>query len=142
MSQYVWLALLIVFVIVECATVELLSIWFAGGALVSMFLAMAGVPTAWQVVVFFVVSLLLLFLTRPVAVRYFNKRKTKTNYESVIGTVIKITETVDNFQQTGTAFADGKEWTVRAAEDGVTIPEGDAAVVVAVEGVKLIVKPR
>lgn len=142
MSQYVWLALLIIFVIVECATVELVSIWFAGGALVSMFLAMADVPDVWQVVVFFIISLLLLFITRPIAMKHINTRKTKTNYESVIGTVVKITETVNNFNQTGAAFADGKEWTVRTAEDGIIMEQGDAAVVVAVEGVKLIVKPQ
>ncbi len=141
MLQYVWLALLIVFIIVECATVELVSIWFAGGSLVAMFLAMAGVDQGWQVAVFFAVSLLLLILTRPVTMRHLNKKKTKTNYESVIGTVIKVTETVDNFNQTGTAFADGKDWTVRAAEEGVVIKEGEVAEVVAIEGVKLIVKP-
>lgn len=142
MLQYVWLALLILFIIAECATVGLVSIWFAGGSLVAMFLAMAGAQPVWQVIVFLTVSLLLLIGTRPVAMRHFNKRKTKTNYQSLLGTVIKITETVDNFNQTGAAVADGKEWTVRAAEDGVVIEKGAAAVVVEVEGVKLIVCPQ
>lgn len=141
MMQYVWLALVILFVIAECATVGLVSIWFAGGSLVAMFLAMAGAPWGWQVVVCLVVSLLLLILTRPIAMKHFNKKKTKTNYQSVIGEVVKITETVDNFNQTGAALADGKEWTVRTAEDGVIIEKGEPAMVVAVEGVKLLVKP-
>ena len=141
MMQYVWLTLLILFVIAECATVGLISIWFAGGSLVAMFLAMAGAPWGWQVAVCLIVSLLLLIITRPIAVRHFNNKKAKTNYQSVIGEVVRITEAVDNFQQTGAAFADGKDWTVRAAEDSVTIAKGEAAVVVAVEGVKLIVKP-
>lgn len=142
MLQYVWLALVILLIIAECATVGLVSIWFAGGSLVAMFLAMAGAKPVWQVVTFLVVSLLLLILTRPIAVKHFNKKKTKTNYQSVIGSVVRITETVDNFNQTGAAFADGKEWTVRATEDGVIIKAGEAAEVVAVEGVKLIVKPN
>ena len=142
MLQYVWLALVILLIIAECATVGLVSIWFAGGSLVAMFLAMAGAKPVWQVVAFLVVSLLLLILTRPIAMKHFNKKKTKTNYQSVIGSVVRITETVDNFNQTGVAFADGKEWTVRATEDGVIIKAGEAAEVVAVEGVKLIVKPN
>lgn len=141
MMQYVWLALMILFVIAECATVGLISIWFAGGCLVAMFLAMAGVPWGWQVVAALVVSLLLLILTRPIAVKHFNKKKTKTNYQSVIGTVVRITERVDNFNQTGAAMADGKEWTVRSADETAILEVGDAAVVVAVEGVKLMVKP-
>ena len=60
----------------------------------------------------------------------------------MIGEVVKITETVDNFNQTGAALADGKEWTVRAAVDGVIIEKGEPALVVAVEGVKLLVKPH
>ena len=141
MMQYVWLALVILFVIAECATVGLISIWFAGGCLIAMFLAMAGVPWGWQVVAALAVSLLLLILTRPIAVKHFNKKKTKTNYQSVIGTVVRITERVDNFNQTGAAMADGKEWTVRSADETAILEVGDAAVVVAVEGVKLMVKP-
>ena len=106
-----------------------------------MFLAMAGVPSGWQIVAFLIVSLLLLIFTRPFAMKHFNKKKTKTNYQSVIGTVVRITERVDNFNQTGAAMADGKEWTARSAEDNVILEKDDAAVVVAVEGVKLMVKP-
>ena len=141
MLQYVWLAIFILLIIAECATVGLVSIWFAGGALVAMFLAMAGVPSGVQIVAFLVVSLILLICTRPIAMKYFNKKKTKTNYQSVIGTVVRITEQVDNFAQTGAAFADGKEWTARTVEDGVIMEKDTAAVVVAVEGVKLMVKP-
>lgn len=141
MLQYVWLAIFILLIIAECATVGLVSIWFAGGALVAMFFAMAGVPLGWQIVAFLLVSLLLLIFTRPFAVKHFNKKKTKTNYQSVIGSVVRITERVDNFNQTGAAMADGKEWTVRSAEENITLEKGDAALVVAVEGVKLMVKP-
>ncbi|MBE5952111.1 MAG: NfeD family protein [Lachnospiraceae bacterium] len=141
MLQYVWLAIFILLIIAECATVGLVSIWFAGGALVAMFLAMAGVPSGWQIVAFLIVSLLLLIFTRPFAMKHFNKKKTKTNYQSVIGTVVRITERVDNFNQTGAAMTDGKEWTARSAEDNVILEKDDAAVVVAVEGVKLMVKP-
>ncbi len=141
MLQYVWLALLIFFIIAEAATVGLVSIWFAGGALVAMFLAMAKVQAAWQLAVFFAVSFVLLLVTRPIAMRHFNNKKEKTNYQSIIGRVVRITETVDNFHQTGAAFADGKEWTVRSTDEEVVIEKDAPAVVVAVEGVKLLVKP-
>ena len=141
MLQYLWLALLIVFIVAECATVGLVSIWFAGGSLVAMILAMAGADKVWQVVAFFAVSGILLVITRPIAVKYFNNKKTKTNYQRVLGTTIKIAETVDNFNQSGVAFADGKDWTVRSYEDDIVIEKGSLATVVAVEGVKLIVKP-
>lgn len=141
MMQYFWLALLIIFVVVECLTVGLVSIWFAGGALVAMILAMAGAGAIWQDVAFLVASGLLLIVTRPFVKKYLMNKKVKTNYQSVIGTVAKVIEKIDNYNQTGAAFADGKEWTARSTEDAVTMEEGSLVEVAAIEGVKLIVKP-
>ena len=139
--MYVWLALVILFVIAECITVGLVSIWFAGGALMAMFLAMAGAGTVWQIVVFLLVSGLLLAATRPIVKKYLMNKKVKTNYQSVIGEIVKVIETRDNYNQTGAVFADGKEWTARAAVNTVKINKDSLVKVIAVEGVKLIVAP-
>jgi len=141
MMQYVWLAFVILFVVAEGMTVGLVSIWFAGGSLVAMLLAMAGAGIGWQMLTFLVVSAGLLMATRPLAQKYINSKKEKTNYKSVIGEVAKVTETIDNFNQTGVAFADGKEWTARSTEDAVVIKKGTLVKVTAIEGVKLIVEP-
>ena len=139
--QYFWLILLIGFIVAECLTVGLVSIWFAGGSLISMILAASGVPEGWQIAVFFVVSGALLVLTRPLVKKYINSRKTDTNYQSVIGEIIKITERVDNLNQSGAAIADGKEWTARSVDDAVVLETGALAVVDHIDGVKLMVKP-
>lgn len=141
MLQYVWLALLILFVVAECLTVGLVSIWFAGGSLVAMVLAMTGVGPVWQMAAFLVVSGILVFATRPLAKKYLLNKKVKTNYQSVIGEVVKVIETIDNYNQTGVVFADGKEWTARSAENTVVIEKDSLVKVIAVEGVKLIVEP-
>lgn len=101
MMQYFWLALLIIFVVVECLTVGLVSIWFAGGSLVAMILAMAGADAIWQDVAFLAVSGLLLIITRPFVKKYLMNKKVKTNYESVIGRVAKVIEKIDNYNQVG-----------------------------------------
>lgn len=141
MMMYVWLALVIIFVVVECLTVGLVSIWFAGGALVSMFLAMAGAGPIWQCVVFLIVSGALLAGTRPFVKKYLLNKKVKTNYQSVIGEVAKVTETIDNYNQTGAAFADGKEWTARSTDNSVVFAQGTLVKVASIEGVKLMVEP-
>ena len=89
MMQYVWLAFVILFVVAECMTVGLVSIWFAGGSLVAMLVAMAGAGIGWQMLVFLVVSAGLLMATRPLAKKYINNKKEKTNYKSVIGEVAR-----------------------------------------------------
>lgn len=139
--QYFWLALLIIFVVVECLTVGLFSIWFAGGALVAMILAVAGAGAIWQDVAFLVVSGVLLIGTRPFVKKYLMNKKVKTNYESVIGRVAKVTENIDNYNQTGAAFVDGKEWTARSTEDAVTFEAGTLVKVTAIVGVKVMVEP-
>ena len=141
MMQYVWLALLVIFVVVECLTVGLVSIWFAGGSLAAMLFAMAGAGGVWQGVAFVAVSAILLVVTRPFVKKYLMNKKVKTNYQSVIGEVAKVTETIDNLNQTGAAFVDGKEWTARSSADAVTMEKGNLVKVAAIEGVKLIVEP-
>ena len=107
----------------------------------AMLFAIAGAGAIWQDIVFLVVSALLLLLTRPIAKKYFNNKKIKTNYQSIIGEVAKVTETIDNYNQTGAAFVDGKEWTARSLKDAVTMEKDTLVKVAAIEGVKLIVEP-
>ena len=62
MLQYFWLTLLIIFIIAECLTVGLVSIWFAGGALIAMFVSLVGLSTVWQITAFLLVSAFLLVI--------------------------------------------------------------------------------
>lgn len=136
----VWLGLMILFIIIEIATVGLTAIWLAGGALTAVLFDVAGAGLEWQIFAFIVVSILLLVFTRPFAKKYINAHHEKTNYEELIGEVVKVTETVDNLEQTGAAVARGLEWTARSEEKGEKLPAGSLAEVVAVSGVKLILK--
>jgi membrane protein implicated in regulation of membrane protease activity len=92
-----------------------------------------------QVVVFLVVSLLLLFFTRPFAKKFYNSKRTKTNVDSIIGEQCKVTETIDNFNGTGTVLLNGLEWTARSKDETV-IEAGVRVKVCAVDGVKVIVE--
>ena len=136
----IWRALVIVLIVIEIFTVGLTTIWFAGGALAAIVINLLGLGMVWQIIVFLVVSGVLLFFTRPWALKYINSNRVKTNYEGVIGKVIRITEIVDNMNQTGKAVVNGQEWSVRSEQDKVILGEGTLAKVVKIEGVKLIVR--
>ena len=137
-----WIILIILFAVVEIATVGLTSIWFAGGALVALLASLIGLNLGWQIAIFVVVSVLLLAFTRPWALKYLKPHLVRTNYEEAIGENACITDTVDNRKGTGTAVLKGQEWTARSNDDAVTIEADTTAEVVAVSGVKLIVKPQ
>ena len=124
----IWLAVLVVCVGIEIATMGLTTIWFAGGALVSAILAALNAPLWLQIVAFFVVSLILLYLTRPVAVKYFNKDRVKTNVESLIGRQAIVISEIDNLQGIGQVTVGGQEWSARSVKDDVQLPVGSVVV--------------
>ena len=138
----IWLAVLVVCVGIEIATMGLTTIWFAGGALVSAILAALNAPLWLQIVAFFVESLTLLYLTRPVAVKYFNKDRVKTNVESLIGRQAIVISEIDNLQGIGQVTVGGQEWSARCVKDDVQLPVGSVVVVRSVSGVKLIVEEK
>ncbi|MCI5828165.1 MAG: NfeD family protein [Lachnospiraceae bacterium] len=137
----VWMALVIIFLVVELITVGLTTIWLAGGALVAFILAAVGAGFWLQLVAFFVVSFVLIYFTRPFAMKYLNPRRTRTNSEELIGTVVKVTERIDNRAAKGTALVKGLEWSARAVSDDMIIEKDTLVKVLRIEGVKLIVEP-
>ena len=93
-----WIVVLIVAVVFEIITLGLSSIWFAGGPLVALIVAALGGPLWLQIVLFVVVSVLLLLFTRPIAVKYFNKDRVRTNAESIVGKQGIVLAEVDNLR--------------------------------------------
>lgn len=85
MNTIYWLIAFVVLLVIEIFTMGLTTIWFAGGAIATYITGMLGVGTAGQVVVFVAISLVLLVFTRPLALKYFNQNRQRTNAESLIG---------------------------------------------------------
>jgi len=135
-----WLVLLICCIVIEALTMGLTTIWFAGGALIAIFAALLQAPIFIQVILFFLVSLLLLFFTRPLAVKYFNKDRVKTNVESMVGRQAIVTGLIDNVHGMGKVTVAGQEWSARSCDDSVQIPVGAVVNISAISGVKLIVR--
>lgn len=103
MKVIYWLAIFIVLLIIEIVTMGLTTIWFAGGAVMAFLTGLVGFGIWIQVGVFIVVSTVLLVLTRPIAVKYFNQERQKTNAEGLIGQQALVTRRhrYDQGQRTG-----------------------------------------
>ena len=139
----IWLVVFVACIAIEIITMGLTTIWFAGGALVGFFLSLAGVVPTVQWAVFCAVSLVLLFATRPWAVRHFNsQKKEKTNVDSLIGKTAVVTAEVSNLEGKAVAYAKDQTWKARTTEDTAVIPVDARVLVKAVEGVKLIVEEK
>lgn len=133
-----WLIVMVLFLVVEAATVGLVCIWFAVGSLAALLAAMCGAQLWLQIVLFLVVSAATLYFTRPLVKRYVNSKVEPTNADMVIGKECRVTETVDNIAGTGAVYVDGKTWTARSENDEV-IQAGTLVTAKSIDGVKLIV---
>lgn len=139
MMVYVWLGILAVAVIAEIATTQLVSIWFAIGALAAFFTALAGVEQIWiQIIVFVIVSAVAVAVTRPLVKKMINKKAEPTNADMVIGKVGVVTERIDNLAPSGLVKVNGSVWTARTP-DGSVIEENEKVIIKEISGVKLLV---
>jgi len=142
MQAFYWLIIFVIALVVEIVTMGLTSIWFAGGALIAWVFAKIGFGTTVQIVVFVIASLLLLILTRPIAVKFFNVQRQKTNAESLIGECAVVTEEVDTIKAQGRVEIHGMEWSAKTDEPDGKIAVGTVVVVDGIQGVKLIVRDK
>ena len=137
-ASILWLALTILFVIAEAATVGMVSLWFAGGALVAMVAALLNWPVWLQAALFLAVSGLLLLALRPIVQKHFTPKLTKTNVDAVIGKTGIVTARIDNIAACGTVKLGAMEWSARST-DGSCIEPGTQIRVDRIEGVKVFV---
>lgn len=142
MEAVFWLGMMVVLCIIELATMGLTTIWFAAGALAACIVALIQGNIWIQTIVFLLVSILLLIFTRPVAVKYLNHGRIKTNIESLIGKEAVVLQPIENLKIQGKVLMNGMEWTARTASNQTIIEKDTIVVVERVEGVKLIVKRK
>lgn len=140
-TTYFWLGLMVLMIVVELIVPGLVSIWFAAGALFAILPSVLGGPVWLQIIVFLVVSVAALLVTRPIAKKYINSRTQPTNADIVIGKECIIVQDIDNIQGKGAAKVNGKEWTARSSSDHLKLSKGTHAKVLKIDGVKLIVEP-
>ena len=129
---------IVIFGVVEAATVGLVSIWFVIGSAAGLIAAVLDAPIWLQVVVFFIVSIAALIATLPLVRKLGSKGGTATNADRVLGGTARVTETIDNTIPSGEVYIDGKTWTARSESGSVIAPE-TLVKVIRLEGVKLYV---
>lgn len=137
-----WLIAFIVLLVIEIITMGLTTIWFAGGALIALLLSVLGAGVPLQIAVCIIVSVVLLVLTRPIAMKYFNKERQKTNVERLIGQQALVTEDIDTIHAVGKVEVNGLEWSAKTDEPDGVIKKGSIVSIEGIQGVKLIVREK
>lgn len=139
-AAIIWLVLIVVFLAAEAATVTLISLWFAAGALAAMLVSLTGGSVAFQTAVFLAVSSLSLAALRPLVRKYITPNLFRTNVDSIIGTTGFVTEDIDNVAARGRVKLGGMFWSARSTS-GTPLAAGTMIQVDRIEGVKVYVSP-
>lgn len=140
-AALIWLGLTVAFLVAEAATVTVVALWFAAGALAAMAAALLGGGIFLQTGVFLAVSAAALTALRPLVRKYLTPKLTATNIDSVIGTVGIVTADIDNIASSGQVKLNGMEWSARSSS-GDPIGAGTRVCVDRIEGVKVFVSPE
>ena len=135
---WIWIAVIVAAVVVEVASMQLLSIWFAIGGVAALITSFLTDSIAIQIFVFIVVSAMAVALIFPTVRKSMNKEHVKTNADRYVGKLAVVTEEISNINAKGQVKVDNQIWSARS-EDGREIPAGTKVKVLRIEGVKLIV---
>ena len=137
-TPWFWFAIAVICAVIEGMTLGLTTVWFSLSAILMIFISMLQPPFYVQCVLFALVALLLLFFTRPIALKFLHAKREKTNADSLIGKKALVLQTITEFEK-GQVKINGIVWTA-ASIDGAVIPAGDECIIEKIEGVTLIVK--
>ncbi len=134
----IWTIILVIAIIVEAVTIDLVSIWFAVGAAAALVGEMFGMSQTFQVMLFTIISVVCIIGTRPLAKKYLRGNTIKTNLDRVIGKHCLVTQkiTADN---RGEIKVMGNLWSASSL-DNETIEVGDYAEIVSIEGAHVVVR--
>lgn len=143
MDVLIWAIAVVAFVIAEVMTVQLVSIWLAAGAFITMFITyLYDIPMILQLGIFIASSAFFLLISFPLIRKRKKANIIGTNSELDIGKHATVIETVNSRKGTGRVTLNGVNWSAVPENENETIPEGTIVIVVKVLGAKLMVKPE
>jgi len=134
----VWIFIAVIFAVIEALTMGLTTIWFSAGAVCAAVASMLHAHMLMQVIVFLVVSVVLLYFTKPLAEKKLRIGQEKTNADALIGRKGLVVAEIAPYQ-TGLVKVDGQVWTAIGMTNDTRIEIGTEVTITKIQGVKLIV---
>ena len=139
---WLWIGVIVLALVVEMSTEQLVAIWFVPGAFITAILSLLKLGFVWQLLIFVMLAVAGVVLSRVFLAGKASSADTRTNIEALIGERCVVTERVDNFAECGKVKIKGQYWTARGTEKNDVFEVGEALEVVSIEGVKLICKKQ
>ena len=138
---FVWLGAMVVFCVIEAATLGITAMWFAIGSLAALISCLFGAPLWLQILWFILVSGVTLAFTRPVLKKHFMPNGKRTNADRVLDMQGVVTERIVNEDQTGRVRIGDMDWKAHHACGTRTLEKGTVVRVADIDGNRLLVEP-
>lgn len=132
-----WIVVIIISAVIEAASVQLLTIWFAIGAFAALIADACSAPFYIQVFIFLFVSIVLIIFTRPILKKLMNKNH-KTDVNSEVGKTGTVTTEINPQKNEGRVMLGDVSW-IAKSKDMSVIPADAKVKIEAVDGTTLIV---
>ena len=137
-----WLIIAGVCFILEIATVGFLVFWFGVAALITCLISLFVPSIIAQTVIFIVLSIILILLSRPFAKKIGRKDNVVTNSNAIIGKEAIVIKEIDGKTgKVGQVKVLGDTWSAICEDSNIVIPVDSTVKVSKIDGVKLIVEP-
>jgi membrane protein implicated in regulation of membrane protease activity len=136
-TQYGWLVVFVLAIVIEGMSLALTSMWFAAGALAAWLVSFVTTSMEIQILVFLLVSLGLLLGLRPFAVKKLKIGRHRTNADALVGKVGVVIKAIEPLTATGQVKVGAQIWTAVSQE---SLKEDEKVEVLDIQGVKLVVK--
>ena len=137
---YLWLGVTFCAAIAEAVGKRMIALWLIPGGVVASVLAFVGVPVWGQIPAFVFVSAFSCYLFFRLTAKRKGSAKRSAGAEDLIGVTGTVVDRIDNLAGCGLVSVGGGEWAARSVEFDGVLDEGTTVSVVAVEGVRVIVK--
>lgn len=137
---WIWIAIIVLAIVIEVISEQLISIWFVPGAIIATFLDYFGIKLIWQILVVLVLAAIGIVIARVFLADKIAARIQKTNIDAIIGERCIVTERIDNYAGCGLVKIKGQIWSARGVGENDVYEIGSVLHVVAIEGVKVICK--
>ena len=142
LAWQIWLIIAGVCLIIEIATIGFLLFWFAVAALITCILSLFIHNVIIQTAIFIIISVILIFLTKPLTDKITKKDQTVTNSNSIIGKEAIVTKEINTKANViGQIKIGGDTWSATTCNFSNVIPVGSTVKILQIDGVKLIVEP-
>ncbi|TIH40673.1 NfeD family protein [Subtercola vilae] len=141
----IWLALILIFLVVETLTLDLIFLMLAIGSVGGLVSHFLGAPFLLQIPIAGVIALLLIFSIRPPLLRRLRHGSdpTKSNVEALLGLEARVLAAVTT-ESGSVKLSNGDTWTARVFPNASALEllPGSLVYVKAIDGATALVAPE